>query len=69
MSWIDGLRHRLHVWRHADTYAEEQARERSFHREMEAIHGRPRKDAPARGGSGPAGCSCSGSSSISRTTG
>ena len=53
MSWIDGLRHRLHVWRHADTYAEEQARERSFHREMEALHGGPRKDAPARGGSGP----------------
>lgn len=38
MSWVDGLRHRLHVWRNADAYRQEQAEERRFHREMELMH-------------------------------
>lgn len=39
MSWLDGLRHRIHVLVHADAYAREQAEERRFHEEMDALHG------------------------------
>lgn len=48
MSWIDGLRHRLHVLLHREAYSLEQAEERRFHREMEAIHGGPGGDILSR---------------------
>jgi predicted permease len=41
MSWIDGLRHRLHVWLNRGAYQREQAEERRFHREMEMMHWKP----------------------------
>jgi predicted permease len=49
MSWIDGLRHRLHVWLNAETYRQEQAEERRFHREMELMH-HAREGKPLRPG-------------------
>ncbi|MEX0907618.1 MAG: ABC transporter permease, partial [Gemmatimonadota bacterium] len=40
MSWVDGLRHRLHVWSDRNAYFQEQQEERRFHREMELMHWR-----------------------------
>lgn len=53
MSWIDGLRHRVHVWLHRDEYTREQAEERRFHREMEAMHGQRGRDGPVAAAGGP----------------
>src|ERR687891_1973364 len=44
MSWIDGLRHRLHVWLHAEEYARERTEEMRFHLDMEALAGSGRDD-------------------------
>jgi predicted permease len=46
VSWRDGLRHRLHVWLHAEKYAREQLEELRFHRAMEAADSRLRDTEP-----------------------
>ena len=57
MSWLDGLRHRVHVWRHRGEYAREQEEERRFHRDMERLDGR----VGGSGGGGPPELPSSGS--------
>lgn len=46
MSWLDGLRHRLHVWINAESYAREQLEELRFHRDMEAAQAGQRDSEP-----------------------